>query len=72
MKLLIDENISYCIISELKKMKFDVVSIAEKYPGLSDEKIYYEAIKEERIIFTRDYHFSNPFKFPSDKTKGIV
>ena len=72
MKLLIDENISYCVVDELKKKKFDVESISRKYSGLSDKKIYNKAIKEERIIITRDHHFSNSFRFPPDKTKGIV
>ncbi len=72
MKFLINENVSYCVVDELRKMKFNVVSIAEKFSGLSDKKIYDKAIKEERVIITRDYHFSNSLLFQSDKTIGML
>ncbi len=72
MNFLIDENISYCVVDELKKMKFNIVSIAEKFSSLSDKKIYDKAIKEKRVIITRDYHFSNSLFFPPDKTMGII
>jgi predicted nuclease of predicted toxin-antitoxin system len=47
---------------------YDVISIS-KTPerGMSDEDVYALALLEQAVLITRDYHFTNPIRFPVEK-----
>ncbi|MDZ7753961.1 MAG: DUF5615 family PIN-like protein [Gammaproteobacteria bacterium] len=57
MKLLANENIPIASVSALREAGYDILSITEEAPGLSDEAVLRRAQVEERIVLTfdRDY-----------------
>ncbi len=56
-RLLADENIPRTVIVTLREKGYDVVSVWELSPGMSDEEVVELAIKERRIIITFDKDF---------------
>lgn len=73
MKAVVDENVSYGMVAELCSLGWQVIAIAEKkYAGMRDEDVYGLALREEAVLITRNYHFTNSLRFPAEKTAGIV
>lgn len=73
MKIVIDENVSYGVVERLRAIGYDVISISElPTRGMSDESVYSLVLQEQAILVTRDYHFTNPVRFPAEKTKAII
>jgi len=74
MKIVVDENVSYGLVERLRIKGHEVISISElaEKRRLSDEDVYTLILGEQAILVTRDYHFTNPIRFPAEKTKGIV
>ncbi len=56
-KLLADENIPRTAIITLREKGYDVVSVWELSPGMSDEEVVELGIKERRIIISFDKDF---------------
>ncbi|MEW5920437.1 MAG: DUF5615 family PIN-like protein [Bacillota bacterium] len=54
MKFLANENIPLKSIEVLRKKGFDVKSVSELFPGISDKEVLTFAKKEQRIILTFD------------------
>ena len=54
MKFLANENFPAPSVEVLRENKIDVVSIAEKSHGISDEEVMKIAIHEQRTIITHD------------------
>jgi predicted nuclease of predicted toxin-antitoxin system len=52
-----DENIDSSIIRELRNFSIEVLSIREKYPGISDEDIINLPVEQPKIIITEDKDF---------------
>jgi len=72
-KIVVDENVSYGLGERLRMRGYDVISISELAErGISDEDIYALTLREQAILVTRDYHFTNPVRFPVEKSKGII
>jgi predicted nuclease of predicted toxin-antitoxin system len=73
MKLKLDENFDVRLVPELLKEGFDVDTvIAEGLSGSPDETIYDTCKTVGRTLVTLDLDFSNPLRFPSGDTEGIV
>jgi predicted nuclease of predicted toxin-antitoxin system len=73
MRIVIDENVSYEVVERLRMKGHDVLSVSEMPErGMSDEDVCALAVREEAVLVTRDYHFTNPVRFSADKTKGII
>lgn len=73
MKIVIDENVSYGVVERLRMSGHDVIAISEiPERGISDEDVYALALREEAVLVTRDYHFTNPVRFAAEKTNGII
>ena len=72
MKFIVDENVSFSVVRGLRELGYNVIAIAEEYVSIKDQSIYEMAIKEKAILITRDYHFTNSFRYPPEKTEGIV
>jgi predicted nuclease of predicted toxin-antitoxin system len=70
--LLVDENISHGLIDKLRSLGWKVISVAEAAKSFPDERIFAKAIREHAILITRDYNFTNPVRFNTKKTEGIV
>ncbi len=56
-RLLADENIPQTVIIALREKGYDIASVWELRPGMSDEEVVELAIKESRIIITFDKDF---------------
>ena len=73
MKIVVDENVSYGLVEKLRTKGHEVISVAElAEKRMSDEDVYALILHERAVLITRDYHFTNPVRFPTDKTKGII
>ena len=56
-KILADENIPRNIIQSLRSSGYDIVSVWEINPGISDEQVVQLSIREQRIIIIFDKDF---------------
>lgn len=72
MKLIIDENVSYCVVEQLRKQSWKIIAVTEQTKHLSDNNIYLLARRERAVILTRDYHFTNWVRFPVTSEMGII
>lgn len=73
MKIVLDESVSYGLAEVLKKADHTVIAIAEApTSGIKDEKIFETAVENKALLITRDYHFTNPLRFPPNETGGII
>jgi predicted nuclease of predicted toxin-antitoxin system len=73
MKIVVDENVSYGLVEKLRTKGHEVISIAESAEKrMSDEDVYALILHKQAVLITRDYHFTNPIRFPTDITKGII
>src|SRR5258708_5243139 len=57
MKFLIDENLGIQVPHYLRSLGFDVISISELSPGISDEEVLTLANTENRVLITLDKDF---------------
>lgn len=72
MNFVIDENVSFGVADKLRSSGHKVISIAEDLEqGLSDEEIFALCKKTKSILITRDYHFTNPIRFPPKVQKVL-
>jgi len=72
MKFVVDENVSFGLIEVLRKAREEVLAIVEDNRGISDTAVFNLAQKDKAILITRDYHFTNPMRFGSNKVKAII
>jgi predicted nuclease of predicted toxin-antitoxin system len=73
MKIIVDENVSYGVALALREAGYDVIAIAESpTSGIVDEENFELVVNTSSVLITRDYHFTNPLRFPPDKTRGII
>jgi predicted nuclease of predicted toxin-antitoxin system len=73
MKIVLDESVSYGLAEVLLRDGHQIVAIAESATsGNSDEEVFALAGNSKSVLITRDYHFTNPLRFPSEKTGGII
>jgi predicted nuclease of predicted toxin-antitoxin system len=72
MTFIVDENVTYDVIQKLRDLGHKVISISEDFSGLKDLEIFALLQKEKGFLFTRDYHFTNPLRFPLNQEIGIV
>ncbi|ADT84889.1 DUF5615 family PIN-like protein [Thermococcus barophilus] len=52
MKFLADENIPLKVVKKLREEGFDIISITELNPGISDEKVAEISQNEDRVLVT--------------------
>jgi predicted nuclease of predicted toxin-antitoxin system len=73
MKIVIDESISYGVVSLLRDEGHSVIAVAEQpTSGSEDEAIFEIVRKEKAILITRDHHFTNNLRYPPQYTAGII
>ena len=59
MQIIADENIHRLVISTLRDIGFDVLSIEEECTGIDDEEIIHRFSSEDTIIVTQDKDFGD-------------
>lgn len=57
MKFLIDECVGSSVARWLKEQGYDVVSIYDDFPGISDDIVLKKSLAENRILITADKDF---------------
>lgn len=73
MKVLLDENVSGGLAHALKKLGYAVLAVGPDLPsGSADEEVFAFILKQQAVLVTRDYHFTNPVRFDSERTQGII
>ena len=73
MKILVDESISFGVVAFLRNKGYQVIAIAEPATsGLKDPDVFQIVQKENAVLITRDNHFTNNFRFPSEQTTCII
>lgn len=73
MRIVLDESVSYGLAVALLRDGHQVVAIAESATsGNTDEEVFTLACNSNSILITRDYHFTNPLRYPAEKTGGII
>jgi len=59
LSFLADESLEYRIVLHLRKGGYDIVSIAEDSPSITDKDILKQAHKGKRVIITNDKDFGD-------------
>lgn len=73
MKVMLDENVSGDLAHALTKLGHIVLAVGPSIPsGSSDEEVFDFILKQQAVLVTRDYHFTNPVRFDSERTHGII
>ena len=72
MKIVVDESVSFGVVSFLRDESYDVIAIVEDSSGLKDKNVFSLVKKEKGILITRDHHFTNNLRFPSKDTLCII
>ena len=73
MKIIVDENVSYGVVSYLRDADYDVIGIMESSGVGCDDSEVFEIVKKERaVLITRDHHFTNSLRFPSEESACII
>jgi len=73
MKFLANENIPLKSIYYLRNAGFDISSISEEFPGISDREVLQKSQFENRIILTFDRDYGELiFRFKMGLPAGIV
>ena len=72
LKLVIDEDVNYNIVIFLKNNNFNVISILEKYPGISDVEVLKIANELNAVIITEDSDFGVWLFAHKFKTAGVI
>lgn len=71
MKFLADINITQTVISNLRKLKHDVLDIKRQDPQAEDTKIIELARAQDRIILTHDRDFEMLVSYPKHQV-GVI
>jgi predicted nuclease of predicted toxin-antitoxin system len=72
-KLKLDENLGRGIAGVLADAGHDVATVAsEGLSGSPDEVVFRAAVDEGRTLVTLDLDFSNPLRFPTTGTPGVI
>ena len=72
LKFLADESLECSIVLWLRKQNYDVISVAEDFPSIEDEKVLEKATQEDRIIITNDKDFGDLIFFNNLPHRGVV
>ena len=73
MKIVLDESVSFGLAEVLKRARHTVITIAgTSTSGITDDEIFKITVKNDAVLITRDYHFTNSLRFPPNKTSGIL
>lgn len=71
-KLLLDENIGLKVVEALEQDGYDVISIIKQSPGITDQEVLVQAVRENRIIATLDKDFGRLVYQYSQKHTGVI
>lgn len=70
--MLVDEGVDYPVVKRLRKHEYDVDSVLEQEPGISDDKVLDRAVSEERIVVTSDKDFGEMIFRQHYEVPGVI
>ena len=71
-RILADENVNYEIVKALRKDNFEVVSVAEDAPGITDFEVIELAVKLKAIVLTEDSDFGRLVFSYGNRVNGVI
>lgn len=71
-KFLVDESVEFRIVLFLRNLGFDVVSISEETPSISDPEVLDLAYRQKRVLITNDKGFGGLIFKEKQKSSGII
>ena len=71
-KFLIDESVDFPVVDYLRRLGYNVASIAEDSPSLEDFLILERSFRENRIIIAEDKDFGTLIFKEKLKSKGLI
>ena len=73
MRLKLDENLDLRLVSVFAERGHDVATVRDEgLAGAVDEAVFGAAASEDRTLVTLDLDFSNPLRFPTAGTAGVI
>lgn len=72
MRLLADESCDFAVVVGVRVAGHDVVSIAERMPGVEDEKVIELAASERRLLLTEDKDFGQLVFAAAKENSGVI
>ena len=73
MRFKLDENLDPRLVELFRTGGHDVETVKdERLSGVSDDKLFRVAIAEERTLVTLDLDFSNPLRYPTKGSAGVI
>jgi len=72
-RILVDENVSLALSPHLRALGHEVEHISElASKGMTDEEIWKVSQVGPRLLITRDFHFTNRYRFDPSKVLAIL
>ena len=71
-KFLADESCDFIVVRALRSSGYDVLSVAESYPSVSDLEVLKMAVDEKRVLLTEDKDFGEWVFAHKKETHGGV
>ena len=71
-KFLADENCDFLVVRTLRSAEYDVLSVAESFPSVSDQQVLRHATKEKRILLTEDKDFGEWVFAHGENVSGVI
>jgi predicted nuclease of predicted toxin-antitoxin system len=73
MRFKLDENLDRRLIPLFAADGHDVATVVDEgMSGSADEDVFETSVKESRTLVTLDLDFSNPLRFPTRDSAGVV
>ncbi len=70
--ILADENVDVEIISKLRSLRFNVISVLESYSGINDEEVLRIANLHKSVVLTEDKDFGELIYRKKRANYGII
>ena len=72
MKIVADESVDYPIVLELRLEGYEILSILENYPGISDEEVLRISNQQNSLLLTVDKDFGEMVYRLKQIHKGVI
>lgn len=72
MKFLVDESVEFPVVTFLRSIGHDVVSIAEDFPSIRDTDVLAAARRAKRILLTNDKDFGELIFLHGLPHRGVI
>ena len=71
-KFLADESCDFVVVRSLRSAGYDVVSVAESFPSISDIKILRKSVEDQRMLLTEDKDFGEWVFAHREDMEGVI